>query len=105
MRFWTLAVLRGRVVTFGLEGRGTVAGAYFRGCSFRARITDAFHAASLKGLTLLRAADARGFDVLVCSRCLRGWRAPVETESRTCGLYRSALFVALWAFFVGTDAA
>ena len=30
-RFWTPAVLRGRVVTFGLEGRETVAGAYFRG--------------------------------------------------------------------------
>ena len=30
-RFWTPAVLRGRVVTFGLEGCETVAGAYFRG--------------------------------------------------------------------------
>ena len=30
-RFWTPAVLLGRVVTFGLEGRGTVAGAYSRG--------------------------------------------------------------------------
>ena len=30
-RFWTPAVLRGKVVTFGLEGRDTVAGAYSRG--------------------------------------------------------------------------
>ena len=30
-RFWTIAVLRGRVVTFGREGRDTVAGAYSRG--------------------------------------------------------------------------
>ena len=29
--FWTPAVLRGRVVTFGLERRETVAGASFRG--------------------------------------------------------------------------
>ena len=30
-RFWTSAVLRGRVLTFGLEGSETVAGAYSRG--------------------------------------------------------------------------
>ena len=30
-RFWTSAVLRGKVVTFGLEARETVARAYSRG--------------------------------------------------------------------------
>ena len=37
-RFWTPAVLRGKVVTFGLEGRETVARAYLTPAVLRGRV-------------------------------------------------------------------